>query len=98
MLTCSPGRVNVCSMAGTAAPRGAEKTEPFDQILGRLRTVVERLEGGQLTLEESLAAFEEGVKLARQGNQVLDAAERKVEVLSRGPGGEVRSEPFASEE
>jgi len=84
-------------MAGTQPP-GGDKTEPFDQILLRLRGVVEKLEGGQLSLEEALAAFEEGVRLARRGNEVLDTAERRVEVLTRGPGGEVRSEPFASED
>ncbi len=84
-------------MAGSATSDG-DKAEPFDQILARLRGVVERLEGGQLSLEEALAAFEEGVRLARRGNQVLDAAERRVEVLTRGPAGEVRSEPFATDD
>lgn len=53
----------------------------FDQVLTRLRAVVERLEGGNLSLEQSLAAFEEGVKLSRQGAQMLDAAESRIEVL-----------------
>jgi exodeoxyribonuclease VII small subunit len=63
--------------------------ESFDRILERLRQVVERLEGGGMTLEESLAAFEDGVRLSRRGTQILDAAERRVEVLLRaeGPGG-----------
>jgi exodeoxyribonuclease VII small subunit len=58
------------------------KTEPgFDQVLQRLRGVVERLEGGNLSLEQSLAAFEEGVQLSRAGAQILDAAESRVEIL-----------------
>ena len=49
---------------------GEQKSaEPgFDEILERLRVVVERLEGGKLTLEESLATYEEGVSLARRGH------------------------------
>jgi exodeoxyribonuclease VII small subunit len=69
----------------------------FDQVLAQLRGVVEKLEGGNLSLEQSLQAFEEGVKLARQGTQILDAAEERVEVLLRdeGPGGrEERVTPF----
>ena len=69
----------------------------FDEVLGALKQIVERLENGQLSLEAALAAFEEGVKLARQGAQILDSAERRVEILTRGPGveeGAGRLEPF----
>jgi exodeoxyribonuclease VII small subunit len=58
----------------------------FDEVLVALKQIVERLESGQLSLENALAAFEEGVRLARQGSQILDAAERRVEILTRGPG------------
>jgi len=57
----------------------------------RLEEIVRLLEGGTLTLEESLALFEEGVKLSRRCLAVLNDAERKVERLV-GPGG--RTEPF----
>ena len=62
----------------------------FDQVLDRLKGVVEKLEQGNLSLEESLRTFEEGVALARQGHALLDAAEKRVETLTRAPdGGEV---------
>ena len=66
----------------------------FDQVLGQLRTIVERLEGGNLTLEQSLAAFEEGVRLSRAGARMLDAAEQRVEILLRDEGGSERVAPF----
>ena len=66
----------------------------FDQLLDRLRQVVERLEKGDLTLEDSLAAFEEGVKLARRGAEILDGAERRVEILLKGEDGELHTQPF----
>jgi exodeoxyribonuclease VII small subunit len=69
-------------------------TQGFDQVLAQLRGVVERLEGGQLSLEQSLAAFEEGVRLSRRGAQILDAAEHRIEILMRDPSGEVRAVPF----
>ena len=80
--------------AASAAPTEAA----FDQILERLRAVVDRLEGGALTLEQSLAAFEEGVLLTRRGAEILDAAERRVEVLLRGEDGAIRTAPFESED
>ena len=53
----------------------------FEDILGRLETVVDRLERGDLPLEDSLAVFEEGIRLSRLGSQRLDRAERRVEEL-----------------
>ena len=67
----------------------------FDQILARLREVVTRLESGELSLEQSLAVYEEGVGLARRGQQLLATAEKRVEVLvSAGSG--VEAVPFTS--
>ncbi len=72
----------------------AESSEPgFDQILARLREVVVRLESGELTLEQSLAIYEEGVQLARRGQQLLATAEKRVEILVSASGG-VEVAPF----
>ncbi len=72
----------------------AEPTEPgFDAILARLREVVQKLESGDLTLEQSLAVYEEGVQLARRGQQLLATAEKRVEILVSASGG-VETAPF----
>ena len=74
--------------------RVAEPSEPgFDAILTRLREVVKELESGQLSLEQSLAVYEEGVQLARKGQQLLATAEKKVEILVSAAGG-VETQPF----
>jgi exodeoxyribonuclease VII small subunit len=85
--------------AGTAAPGAAGAgaagaTERFDEILSRLRGVVDKLEAGNLPLEESLKFFEEGIALCRRGATILDSAERKVEVLLSSSGGTARTAPF----
>jgi exodeoxyribonuclease VII small subunit len=65
-----------------------DPAEPgFDAVLQRLREVVERLEGGNLSLEESLRVYEEGVGLARRGHELLDRAEKRVELLVSSAGG-----------
>ena len=57
-------------------------TEPsFEDALRRLSEIVEKLEDGELPLEDSLKLFEEGVRLARTSQSRLDAAERRVEEL-----------------
>lgn len=72
----------------------SDSTDPlrFDDILSRLRTIVERLESGNLPLEDSLRFFEEGMELCRQGAAVLDKAEKRVEVLLAGAGNGTRTE------
>jgi exodeoxyribonuclease VII small subunit len=65
----------------------------FDQILARLRDVVQRLESGELSLEQSLQVYEEGVQLARKGQQLLATAEKRVEILVSASGG-VEVVPF----
>ena len=74
------------------APSGAQDPARYEEIVARLGKVVERLEGGGLSLEESIAAFEEGIRLARAGAKKLDEAEKKVEILLEGD----RTQPFAS--
>ena len=61
-----------------------KKTEPpsFEQSLSELEALVERMGGGDLSLEESLSAFEQGIALTRSCQQALQAAEQKVEILT----------------
>lgn len=58
-----------------------KKEGGFEQSLKRLEEIVDRLEGDDLDLEQSLALFEEGVKLAEACGMRLDAAEKKVTLL-----------------
>jgi exodeoxyribonuclease VII small subunit len=53
----------------------------FEEALKRLTAIVERLESGELSLEQSLSLFEEGTRLSRTSQAQLDAAEKRVEEL-----------------
>ncbi|MCA9576450.1 MAG: exodeoxyribonuclease VII small subunit [Polyangiales bacterium] len=72
---------------GPADEHGADlRAASFESVMDELQTVVGRLEEGELSLEESLAAFELGVRLSREGSRRLEAAERRVEaLLDNGP-------------
>ena len=59
------------------------KAENFEHSLKSLEDIVQRLEAGELSLEDSLKAFEEGVKLARQCQTTLTKAELKVEKITQ---------------
>jgi exodeoxyribonuclease VII small subunit len=68
--------------AEQAAPAPAAAEGPgFEEALKRLTAIVERLESGDLSLEQSLSLFEEGTRLSRTSQAKLDAAEKRVEEL-----------------
>lgn len=69
----------------------------FEKALADLEATVDRLEKGGLSLNESLALFEKGVKLARYLREELGRAEKKVEILLKDEKGGVKAEPFAAE-
>ncbi|HWZ61383.1 MAG TPA: exodeoxyribonuclease VII small subunit [Steroidobacteraceae bacterium] len=62
------------------------KTPEFEQALAELEGLVERLERGDLPLDEALKAFERGVVLTRQCQTSLQAAQQKVEILLKRSG------------
>jgi exodeoxyribonuclease VII small subunit len=72
-------------------PNGKAENEPkpvdFEAAMRDLEEIVERLEHGDLPLEESLAAFERGVKLTRSCQTALKEAEQRVEILLKKAGG-----------
>ena len=74
----------------------AVKKQSFEQAMGRLEEIVTRLERGECDLDESLKLFEEGARLARSCNDMLDQAEQKVNLLLNQQTGE--EVPFEGEE
>ena len=65
----------------------------FEKALEQLEDIVRKMEEGNLTLDESLKAFEEGIKLSRSCSDKLDEAERKVEILLK-EGDSLKVRPF----
>ena len=71
-----------------------EKEIQFEEALTRLEAVVNRLESGELPLEESLGLFEEGVHLTKVCTHRLEEAERRVTILLKNERGEITEAPF----
>lgn len=69
----------------------------FEEALLELEGIVEKLEKGQLSLDESLMLFEKGIKLVRECNDKLKSAQQRVEKLIE-ENGELKAEPFEMEE
>jgi exodeoxyribonuclease VII small subunit len=78
-------------------PRGTASPLSFEEALAGLEAIVERLETGELALEQALVAFEEGVRLSRRCAEQLEASERRLEQLVR-EGGAFATRPLAAGE
>ena len=66
----------------------------FEKALTELEKIVEALEGGELSLDEALKKYEDGVKLTRACQTKLQEAEKKIEILTRSLSGELTAQPF----
>ncbi len=74
------------------------KKQTFEEALKRLEEIVETLESGEVSLDESLAVFQEGIDLYRYCHKRLTEAEKRVKVLIENTKGEFRLEDFEAEE
>jgi exodeoxyribonuclease VII small subunit len=69
------------------------KSYPFEESLAKLESLVEKMEAGDQSLDDSLKTFEEGIQLTRECQHALKQAEQKVNLLIE-KNGEVESLPF----
>jgi exodeoxyribonuclease VII small subunit len=70
----------------------------FEKSLDELEQLVRNLEHGELSLEQSLSAFERGVKLTRECQQALKSAEQRVEQLVQSSDGSLETRPFSPDD
>ncbi|QGH60293.1 exodeoxyribonuclease VII small subunit [Serratia proteamaculans] len=71
-----------------------EQSVSFESSLSELENIVTRLESGELPLEDALNEFERGVQLARQGQQKLQQAEQRVQILLNDNADDAALSPF----
>ncbi len=71
-------------------------SKSFEEQMKQLEDIVTELEKGELSLEESVSKFEEGIKLSKQCNQTLEEAEKKITILVNQDG-EIKEEDFNTE-
>ncbi len=76
----------------------APKRGDFERSLGRLEEVVKRLESADLSLDEAMKLFEEGVTLSRECQKQLEEAEGRIEILLKKAGGKIEAQLFDVDE
>ncbi len=72
-------------------------SKSFEEQIEQLESIVKELEKGELTLEDSVTKFEEGIKISRECNKTLEDAEKKITILVNQDG-EMKEEKFNTEE
>jgi exodeoxyribonuclease VII small subunit len=83
-------------MAGMTPKRNLTPPKSFEEGLGELEKILADIEGGQLTLEDSLVKYDRGSFLIQYCRTVLESAEKQIELLSKAPDGGMKSEPLAT--
>lgn len=69
----------------------------FEEAMKKLEDIVGKLENGNISLDESMTKYEEGVRLVRLCQKRLDEAKKKVEILVKSKDGKIKIEPFGGE-
>ena len=75
----------------------SKKDMTFEEAIRALESIATSLENEKIDLDESLKLYEEGVKLVRYCNKLIDSAERKIKVLTLSSDGELEEKDFQSE-
>lgn len=74
--------------------RNLTPPKSFEEGIGELEKILADIEGGQLTLEDSLVKYDRGNFLIQHCRTVLESAEKQIELLSKSPAGGIQSEPL----
>ena len=74
-----------------------EENKNFEELMETLENIVQELEKGNLNLDESVAKFEEGMKISKKCNKILESAEKKINILVRKDDG-IKEETFVQSE
>jgi exodeoxyribonuclease VII small subunit len=88
------GRMSPVPNKPASTPAGPSPKGDFEKSLTRLEEVVKRMEGPDLSLDEAMKLFEEGVTLSRECQKQLEEAEGRVEILLKKADGKIVAEPF----
>lgn len=70
----------------------------FEEAIGNLENIVTELENGNLSLDDSVKKFGEGMKLSKHCNEILNKAEKEISILLENENGEIEEQDFITED
>lgn len=89
--------IDVLNIKNSSKNKGVKMKESFEEQIEKLEQIVNELEKGDLSLEDSVSKFEEGIKISKECNKTLEEAEKKITILVNREG-EMKEENFQTEE
>ncbi|MBQ9658796.1 MAG: exodeoxyribonuclease VII small subunit [Clostridia bacterium] len=72
----------------------SKKENNFEESMDKLENIVTELEKGNLNLDETLKKFEEGIKLSKECNEILQDAEKRITILIENANGDIEESDF----
>lgn len=73
--------INISEMRGNAIMSKKEEKRSFEELMETLEGIVQDLEKGNLNLDDSVAKFEEGMKISKECNEILESSEKRISIL-----------------
>lgn len=74
-----------------------ENNKNFEEMMSQLEQIAKDLESGELSLDESVKKFEEGMEISKSCSKILEDAEKKITILIKNGNGEIAEENFSAE-
>lgn len=74
-----------------------ENNKSFEEMMQNLETIAKDLESGDLSLDDSVKKFEEGMKISKECSKILEDAEKKITILTKDSEGNLKEENFDAE-
>lgn len=74
-----------------------ENNKKFEEMIENLEQIAKDLESGNLSLDESVKKFEEGMEISKECSKILEDAEKKITILKKDPQGNIKEENFDAE-
>ena len=74
-----------------------EDNKSFEEMMQNLEAIAKDLESGDLSLDDSVKKFEEGMKISKECSRILEDAEKKITILTKDSEGNLKEESFDAE-
>ena len=74
-----------------------ENNKNFEEMIENLEQIAKALESGNLSLDESVKKFEEGMEISKECSKILEDAEKKITILTKDSEGNIKEENFDAE-
>jgi exodeoxyribonuclease VII small subunit len=89
--------LTIKTLSATTRYKNMENNKNFENMMKDLEQIAKELESGELSLDESVKKFEEGMEISKSCSKILEDAEKRITILIKDSNGDVQEENFSAE-